>query len=91
MGWICGQFSDSWHVLAMKGGRIREVALLEARRFVLKVLSNEFNLFCVLRVFYDDAQNTAGLCHLENVRCPVEVEGHDMVSHVMDVRLASLR
>jgi hypothetical protein len=74
----------------MKGGRIREIALLKARRFVLKVLPNEFNLFCVLRILYDDAQNTAGLCHLENVRCPAEGKRHYMVSFVMDVRLASL-
>ena len=74
----------------MKGGRIGEISVLEARRFMLKVLPNEFNLFCVLRVFCDDTQNTAGLGHLEHVLCPIEIEGHDMVSHVMDVRLVSL-
>ncbi len=75
----------------MKGDGIREIPLLEARCLVLQVLLNEFNLARILRGLGDGRASHRRLGHQGNMRVFVRSKGHHVGSHVMDMRLASLR
>jgi hypothetical protein len=85
------QRGQPWHILAMNGSRIGEIALLKLRGLLLEMRLDQRNLLAIRGVFDRDSLPAAIRQGLEQVHGLFEVEGHDLGPPLGDILLPGLR
>src|SRR6266508_3279416 len=83
----CFEVVEARHLLAVQARRIGEIAGTKLHGLTLQVLLNECDLRGVAGVFRDDLLHATGLGHSKDMRCFIQVEGHNVRAHLVDTRL----